>query len=78
MDTRAAVLDRFGDPDVLRVAAVPLPPPGPGDVRLRVLATALNPVDLHTRAGMIIGATYPDLAPRFPMVLGWDAAGVVE
>ena len=37
-------------------------------------AAAVNPVDLSTRAGMIIPAD----AARFPMTLGWDAAGTVE
>lgn len=77
--TRAAVITRFGTADVLHTATVPLPPVGPAQVRLRVLAAAVNPVDLSTRCGHIIqGAVYPTLQARFPMVLGWDAAGVIE
>lgn len=77
--TRAVVLERFGSADVLHPALVPLPPVGPTQVRLRVLAAAINPVDMGTRAGQIIqGAVYPTLAAHFPMVLGWDAAGVIE
>ena len=77
--TRAVVIERFGSADVLHTALVPLPPVGPTQVRLRVLAAAVNPVDIGTRAGGIIqGTVYPALAARFPMVLGWDAAGVIE
>jgi len=77
--TRAVVIDRFGAADMLHTTTVPLPPVGPTQVRLRVLAAAINPVDLGTREGQIIqGAVYPTLAARFPMVLGWDAAGIVE
>ncbi len=77
--TRAVVLERFGSADVLHPALVPLSPVGPTQVRLRILAAAVNPVDVGTRAGHIIqGAVYPTLAARFPMVLGWDAAGVIE
>ena len=58
--TRAVVLERFGSADVLHSALVPLPPVGPTQVRLRVLAAAINPVDRGTRARQIIqGAVYP-------------------
>ncbi|MBE3560002.1 MAG: NADP-dependent oxidoreductase [Ktedonobacteraceae bacterium] len=73
------VLEQFGSADVLHTTTVALPPVDRGQVRLRVLAAAVNPVDLGTRAGNIIqGAVYPALAAHFPMILGWDAAGVVE
>lgn len=71
--TCAQVVDSFGDPDRFCSAELPLPSPGPGQVRLRVAAAAVNPVDLSTRAGKNI----PAESARFPMVLGWDAAGTV-
>src|SRR5207302_5182861 len=43
--------------------------------RIAVAASAVNPVDLSTRAGKAAGAI-PN--PVFPMVLGWDAAGRVD
>ena len=50
---------------------VSFPPlPGPRDLRVRVEAVAVNPVDLKVRS------TLPGEGP--PRVLGWDAAGVVE
>lgn len=72
--TEAAVIDRFGPPDVLHARPVPVPEPTPGQVRLRVAAAAVNPVDLGTREGRTIAAE----TARFPMILGWDAAGTVE
>ena len=45
------------------------------DLLVRVQAVSVNPVDLSTRAGLASGAI-PD--PVFPMVLGWDASGIVE
>lgn len=71
--TRAEVIDAFGDPDRFRTQERALPPPGAAEVQVRVAAAAVNPVDLTTRAGMII----PAGAARFPMTLGWDAAGTV-
>jgi NADPH2:quinone reductase len=51
--------------------SIPFPPlPGPHDLRVRVEAVAVNPVDLKVR-----GSLQADAPPR---VLGWDAAGVVE
>ncbi|MFN9621406.1 MAG: zinc-binding alcohol dehydrogenase family protein [Cyanobacteriota bacterium] len=56
---------------LLRDTSLAFPPlPGPGDLRVRVEAVAVNPVDLKVRAGL------PPEGP--PRVLGWDAAGVVE
>jgi NADPH:quinone reductase-like Zn-dependent oxidoreductase len=71
---RAAVLDRFGDPDVLAVAQRPVPDPLPTEVRVRVSAAGVNPVDCKTRAGLGMSA----LLGEPPLVLGWDVAGVVD
>lgn len=48
---RAAVGRRYGDADVLEVAEVPVPEPGPGDVLVRVEATSLNALDWHFVTG---------------------------
>ena len=72
---RAIVLDGYGEPDVLHPADVESPDPGPGQVRVVVGGSSVNPVDLSTRAGLASGAI-PD--PVFPMVLGWDASGRVD
>lgn len=63
-----------GGPEVLQIAERPLPIPGLGEVRVRVHAAAVNPVDWKTRAGAGIASALPPV----PWVLGWDVSGVVE
>jgi NADPH:quinone reductase-like Zn-dependent oxidoreductase len=77
---KALVQDRFGPPDVLRLAETSMPEVGPGDVLVRVHAAALNPADWHILRGdplvarlMGVGLTRPKAR-----VAGTDAAGVVE
>jgi NADPH:quinone reductase-like Zn-dependent oxidoreductase len=72
---RGAAYDRFGDLDVLTVRDdLPEPPVGPDTVLVRAHAAGVNPVDLAIRAGGLAGA-YPH---HFPIIPGWDLAGVVE
>ena len=77
---KAILQERFGPPDVLRLADVDRPEPGVDDVLVRVHAAAINPADWHILRGdpyvarlMGIGFT----KPKQP-VAGSDAAGVVE
>lgn len=69
---RAAVLPRFGGPDVFEMRDVPLPQPGARQVRVRIHATALNPLDLQIRRG-----DYAALLP-LPAIIGHDVSGVVD
>ena len=69
---RAVVLERFGGPEVLELRDVPDPKPGPGEVLVRVVASGTNPVDGKLRQD----ASWAGLKP--PLVLGYDASGVVE
>jgi NADPH:quinone reductase-like Zn-dependent oxidoreductase len=64
----------FGDPGVLVVAERPVPEPAPTEIRVRVAAAGINPVDWKTRAGGGIAG----LMGEPPFVLGWDVAGVVD
>ncbi|HEV7211707.1 MAG TPA: NADP-dependent oxidoreductase [Blastococcus sp.] len=67
--------DEFGDDDVLRLRTdLPDPPVGPDTVLVRVHAAGVNPVDMAIRAGHLASA-FPH---HFPIVPGWDVAGVVE
>ncbi|MFE7404989.1 NADP-dependent oxidoreductase [Isoptericola sp. NPDC057559] len=70
---RAMVFEGFGGPQVLHPADVPAPLPGPGQVRLRVEAAAVNGWDVKSRAGTT-GAP----APTSPVVPGLEVAGVVD
>ena len=45
---KALVLEKPGSPDTLKIAEQPLPDPAPGEVRVRVMAVGLNPVDYKT------------------------------
>ncbi|MEX0702503.1 MAG: zinc-dependent alcohol dehydrogenase family protein [Planctomycetales bacterium] len=70
---RAAIFDRFGDPiDVLQLRDLPLPEPAPGQVRVRMLASPINPSDLmHVRG--VYGKR-----PTLPAGAGFEGVGVVE
>jgi NADPH:quinone reductase-like Zn-dependent oxidoreductase len=69
---KAAVLTRFGGVDAFELRDVPVPPVGPRQVRVRVCATALNPLDYQIRRG-----DYADYVP-LPAIIGHDISGVVE
>ncbi|RPE37579.1 NADPH:quinone reductase-like Zn-dependent oxidoreductase [Streptomyces sp. Ag109_O5-1] len=70
---KAIGLTTFGGPEVLRVLDLPVPEAGPGEIRIRVRAATVNPVDTLVRRGI---AFVSDAEP--PYVPGMDAAGVVE
>ncbi|MFF4406922.1 NADP-dependent oxidoreductase [Streptomyces sp. NPDC001262] len=63
----------YGGPEVLEYGDLPQPKVGPDAVLVRVRAAAVNPVDWKAQAGYLDGA----LQPVFPVVPGWDMAGVV-
>ncbi len=69
---KAAVLTRFGGPDVFELRDVEVPEVGPRQVRVRVHATAINPLDYQIRRG-----DYKDYVP-LPAITGHDVSGVVE
>lgn len=70
---KAAVFDRFGEPaDVLEVRDVPTPEPGPGQVRVRMIASPVNPSDLLFTRGRYT------IVPAPPSVPGFEGVGVVE
>ncbi|KIK62716.1 hypothetical protein GYMLUDRAFT_145670, partial [Collybiopsis luxurians FD-317 M1] len=67
---KALILEKPQAP--LIVNSVPIPKPGPGEVLVKIMACALNPVDLGVQAQNII----PNVV--FPTILGLDIAGDVE
>src|SRR5690242_12895466 len=77
---KAIVQERFGTPDVLRLADVDPPVPGPDDVLVRVAAAALNPYDWHmVRGDPLVARLTGGMGLRRPaaLVAGVDAAGEV-
>ncbi len=73
--SRAVRLDSFGGPEVLDILDVPAPEAGPGQVRVRVTAAGLNPMDWFMTADA-------ETAVRFglslPAGFGTDYAGVID
>jgi NADPH:quinone reductase-like Zn-dependent oxidoreductase len=75
---RAAVHDRYGPPDVLRIEDVPMPAPAAGQVLVRIAATSVNLSDWEGLRGTPMYARLGGLRrPRRP-TLGSDIAGWVE
>lgn len=67
---RIAIIEATGGPEVIGWTTRDLPPPGPGEVRVRHTAVGLNFIDTYHRSGL-----YP---LPLPSGLGSEAAGVVE
>ena len=71
---RAVQLTRFGDADSLEVVELPLPVPGRGEVRVRVLASSINFTEVLIRRRL-----YPQTAAlRPPFVMGYDVVGEID
>ena len=69
---KAAYFTATGPPDVIEYGDLPTPEPKAGEVRVKVLAAGLNPIDVSIRAGKV-----PGVLPS-PFITGTDLAGVVE
>ena len=69
---KAAVINKFGEPDVFDYVSVDTPEPDKGEVRIKILATGLNRLDHYLR----LGNANPKLS--FPHILGSDAVGIVD
>src|ERR1700756_2635848 len=66
---KAVRIHEFGGPETLKVEDLPTPDPGAGEVRIRVMAASVNPVDYKMRNG---GYLPKD---ALPLTLGRDVAG---
>ena len=71
---KAALIDRYGGNDEVRVADIAVPAIGPKDVLVQVHAASVNPLDVKTRDGQLKML----LKYRFPLVLGNDLSGVIS
>ncbi len=69
---KRVVVERFGGPEVLKVVEEDAPQPGPGQVRVRVLAAGVSFTDALIRAGTYLGGPKPPFTP------GYELVGVVE
>lgn len=66
---RALIVPRLGEPEVMELAELPTPEPGPHQLLVEVHATSVNPVDTKIRRG--------NRPRQLPLVLGYDVSGVV-
>src|SRR5205807_10302785 len=69
---QAALIDRYGSNDLVKVVDIAVPVMGPMDLLIQVHAAGVNPVDVRTRDGKL----KTPLKYRFPPVLGNDLLGV--
>lgn len=70
---KAIIATEQGNPDNLQLTDLPMPEPAAGQVRVKVIATSLNPIDIKVRK-----AKLPMTPASFPAVLQTDLSGVVD
>ncbi|MER6898938.1 alcohol dehydrogenase catalytic domain-containing protein, partial [Amycolatopsis sp. NPDC000740] len=69
---KAVTYRQFGGPEVLTLSELAVPEPGPGEVRVRITVSAVNPTDWKARSGSRFGAEAELSVPN------QDGAGVVD
>lgn len=70
---KAIVIDTYGNTEVLQERDMEKPVPGDTQVLVENYATSINPIDWKVRSGYLQGM----LSLEFPIILGWDTAGVI-
>jgi NADPH:quinone reductase-like Zn-dependent oxidoreductase len=71
---KAIVIDNYGEISELKEREMPKPIPKDNQVLIEMHATSINPIDWKVRRGYL-----KEMMPfEFPIILGWDAAGIVE
>lgn len=71
---KAVRIHQYGDKDVLTYEDAPLPEIASTDVRVRIVAASVNPVDWKIREGYLQQL----ISYSFPLTLGWDVSGVID
>ncbi|AGP52308.1 NADPH:quinone reductase [Streptomyces rapamycinicus] len=69
---KAIIYRDNGDPDVLRLVDRDLPAPGPGEVRVRIAVSGINPTDWKARSGASGPKQFPEVTPHL------DGAGTID
>ena len=76
---KAVIQDRYGSPQVLRIAEIPIPEPGADEVLVEVLAMSVNPADWHSmRAKPAFSRLSLGLLRPKHRILGVDVAGRID
>lgn len=68
---KAIRIHEFGGPEVLKYEDIPEPQPGPGEIRIKIIAAGVNPIDWKIRRGYL--GSLP-----LPTIMGLDVAGTVD
>ena len=71
---KAVAIEKYGGRDQLKLVDLPKPKPAAGEILIRIRAAGVNPVDTKIREGLL----KERLPNVFPIIPGWDAAGIVE
>ncbi|KAB8130751.1 NADP-dependent oxidoreductase [Gracilibacillus oryzae] len=74
MQTKAVIINQYGNKEVLEEGTVTLPELGEHQVLVREKATSINPIDWKLREGYLKQM----FDWEFPIILGWDVAGIIE
>jgi len=71
---KALYIENFGGIDQIKIGRLPLPQVNVNEVKIKIAYTAVNPVDGKIRQGLL----KEHLPHHFPLILGWDAAGIID
>jgi len=71
---KAAIINEFGNADVLQITEVDKPEINEDQVLIKVKAIGINPVDTKVRAG----TSGISKQIKLPVILGWDVSGIIE
>lgn len=69
---KAMVIEKFGGPEVFVEREVETPEPAAGQVRIKVVASSVNPIETKIRSGLV------KAGPDMPAILNGDVAGIVD
>jgi NADPH:quinone reductase-like Zn-dependent oxidoreductase len=71
---KAIEIQNYGDSTTLQIVEIAKPTIGNHQVLIKIKASSINPVDIKIRMGYLAAM----LPKTFPMVLGWEASGIIE
>jgi NADPH:quinone reductase-like Zn-dependent oxidoreductase len=71
---KAVIIQKFGGVEELIFTEIEKPIPLDGEVLVKIKAAGVNPVDYKIREGLLSSR----LPHQFPIILGWDMAGIIE
>lgn len=73
MNMKAAIMNEYGAPEVIKIEERPIPQPQPDEVQIKIIGSSINPIDWKLRSGQLKHF----LRIEIPAILGFDICGVV-